>query len=73
MEFNKTIYNNKELFSRFIDEELVLDTSISKENLLLLIIDYVAFYKTRNILNKLKDIRVDIGIVPPIIIFHLVT
>jgi hypothetical protein len=43
----------------------VLNTSVSKENLLLLIMDYTAFYKTCDILNKLKDIGVDIGIVPP--------
>jgi hypothetical protein len=64
MEFNKTIYNNKELFSRFINEELVPDISVSKDNPLLLIMDCTAFYKTRDILNKLKDIRVDIGMVP---------
>jgi hypothetical protein len=65
MEFNKTTYNNKALFSRFIDKELVPNTSVLKENPLLLIIDYIDFYKTRNILNKLMDIRVDIRIVPP--------
>jgi hypothetical protein len=65
IEFNKTAYNNKELFSRFIDEELVPDTGVLKENPLLLIMDYTAFYKTRDILNKFKDIRVDIGMVLP--------
>jgi hypothetical protein len=65
VEFNKTAYNNKELSSRFIDEELVPDTGVSKENPLLLIMDCTAFYKTRNILNKLKDTGVDIGMVPP--------
>jgi hypothetical protein len=65
VEFNKTAYNNEELFSRFIDEELVLDTGVSKENPLLLIMDCAAFHKTRDILNKLKDTGVDVGMVPP--------
>jgi hypothetical protein len=65
VEFNKTAYNNEELFSRFIDEELVPDTGVSKENPLLLIMDCAAFHKTRDILNKLKDTGVDVGMVPP--------
>jgi hypothetical protein len=65
MEFNKIAYNNEELFSRFIDEELVPDTSVSKDNPLLLIMDYATFHKTRDVLNKLKDIGVDVGMVPP--------
>jgi hypothetical protein len=64
VEFNKTAYNTKELFSKFIDKELAA-IGVSKDNPLLLIIDCAASHKTPNILRKLKELGIEVRMIPP--------
>ena len=50
VEFNDTVYNNGDLFNKWIDEELAI--SLTGDGLL--IMDYAAFYKTELALLKLR-------------------
>ncbi|KEY68826.1 hypothetical protein S7711_09825 [Stachybotrys chartarum IBT 7711] len=61
IEFNETAYNNEELFKRSIEEEL---QNILGQEELLLVMDVVAFHKTRGILDCLRDHRVICAFIP---------
>lgn len=60
VEFNDTVYNNGDLFNKWIDEEL----AISLTNNSLLIIDYTAFYKTELALLKLWGYYILLMLIP---------
>ncbi|KAM5344618.1 hypothetical protein ACJ41O_013153 [Fusarium nematophilum] len=63
VEFNKTAYNNEEIFSRWIDQQLSKVTSQSEEDFLL-VMDAATFHKTEQIKQKLREQNVTLSIIP---------
>jgi hypothetical protein len=53
VEFNKTAYNNEDLFTKFIDIELARVLDCKEDNLL--VMDVAAFHKTEGVRQRLKD------------------
>ncbi|EEU38504.1 uncharacterized protein NECHADRAFT_88606 [Fusarium vanettenii 77-13-4] len=64
VEFNKTAYNNEELFSSWIDNKL-LPLIKDEEEDILLVMDAATFHKTEGIKKKLRDNGISLALIPP--------
>ena len=64
VEFTDTAYNNEELFTKWLNEELLKPDVLGGRDSLL-VMDHAAFHKTPRILQKLKGTNVVPALVPP--------
>jgi hypothetical protein len=63
VEYNKTAYNNEDLFSRWIKEELSPLCSDDSDDFLL-VMDAAAFHKTPSIKEELKSYNITLALIP---------
>src|SRR5580692_8253063 len=63
VEFNKTAYNNEELFSQWIDKEFT--PAVADMSDVLLVIDVASFHKTDHIKQCLKELKITLTLIPP--------
>ena len=64
IEFNETAYNNEDLFTKWLDDEL-LNPDVLGGRDSLLVMDHAAFHKTPDVLQKLKGTNVVPALIPP--------
>lgn len=65
VKFNKTAYNNEELMLESIDSQFKVQTGVTPQDPLLLVMDCAAFHKTEALKAKLKEAGIEISMIPP--------
>jgi hypothetical protein len=63
VEFNKTAYNNEELFSQWIDKKFT--SAVADMSDVLLVMDVASFHKTDHIKQRLKKLKITLALIPP--------
>jgi hypothetical protein len=63
VEFNRTAYNNEELFSQWLEKEYAPVIDGGEE--VLLVMDVTSFHKTEAIKKQLRELKTTLALIPP--------